>query len=60
LAKAGLVCKSTASVLCQGTSASLKTKSSISVQRGVVHLSPERLHLHAWLLSGIISDRKAF
>jgi hypothetical protein len=27
---------------------------------GVVHLSPERLHLHAWFLSGIISDRKAF
>ena len=26
----------------------------------VVHLYPERLHLHAWLLSGIISDRKAF
>ena len=27
---------------------------------GVVHLSPERLHLHAWFLSRIISDRKAF
>jgi hypothetical protein len=27
---------------------------------GAVHLSPERLHLHAWFLSGIISDRKAF
>jgi hypothetical protein len=27
---------------------------------GVVHLSPERLHLRAWFLSGIISDRKAF
>jgi hypothetical protein len=27
---------------------------------GVVHLSPERLHLHAWFQSGIISDRKAF
>ena len=27
---------------------------------GVVHLSPERLHLHAWFLSGIISDRNAF
>ena len=27
---------------------------------GVVHLSPERLLLHAWFLSGIISDRKAF
>jgi hypothetical protein len=27
---------------------------------GVVHLSPERLHLHTWLLSGIISDRKLF
>jgi hypothetical protein len=27
---------------------------------GVVHLSPERLHLHAWFLSGIISDIKAF
>ena len=26
----------------------------------VVHLSPERLHLHAWFLSRIISDRKAF
>ena len=34
LAKTSLVCKSTASVLCQATSASLKTKSSISVQRG--------------------------
>ena len=27
---------------------------------GVVHLSPERPHLHAWFLSGIISYRKAF
>jgi hypothetical protein len=27
---------------------------------GLIHLSPERLHLHAWFLSGIISDRKAF
>ena len=27
---------------------------------GVVHLSTERLHLHAWFLSGIISDTKAF
>jgi hypothetical protein len=42
LAKTSLVRKSTVSVLCQDTSASLKTKSSISVQRagGVVHLSP--------------------
>jgi hypothetical protein len=58
LAKTSLVCKSTASVLCQATSASLKTKSQF--KGGVVHLSPERLHLHAWFLSGIISDRKAF
>ena len=34
LAKTSLVCKSTASVLCQASSAYLKTKSSISVQRG--------------------------
>jgi hypothetical protein len=34
LAKTSLACKSTASVLCQTTSASLNTKSSISVQRG--------------------------
>ena len=34
LARTSLVWKSTASVLCQATSASLKTKSSISVQRG--------------------------
>jgi hypothetical protein len=27
---------------------------------GLIHLSPERLHLHAWFLSGIISDRNAF
>jgi hypothetical protein len=34
LAKTSLVCKSTASVLCQAISASLKTTYSISVQRG--------------------------
>jgi hypothetical protein len=34
LAKTSLVCKSTASVLGQAISASLKMKSSISVQRG--------------------------
>ena len=42
LAKASLVRKSTASVLCQATSASLKTKSSISVQRGCSSSFPRK------------------
>jgi hypothetical protein len=46
--------------VCKTASFSLERGPFVSIQGEKLHQGLEKLHLHAWLLSGRLSDREAF